>query len=356
MKECYLLLLLGEQERVAEAALMDVSVIVCTWNNPKRLATTLAAIRQCRIPQDMRWELVLTNNGSTDDTRAVAQDFAGELPLVYLEEPRPGLSLAKNAALRTATGRLLVFTDDDVTPCGDWLATYWTAYRDRPSGYYFGGPIGSEYEHGRPAEEILRVAGHAITGLDWGSTARALTESERLYPANWACPAAAMRAVGEFDPRLGLCSSLPKRRVGETFDLMDRLTAIGMSGWYLPEARVLHFVPASKCTVEFLGQNAEAIGSYSVRAARPHRFLIRRPELRQWCAMQGPTLAGVPWPLYVKTLLLAGRWLWLRALGRRAYSEYVALRFCLGRIRGYRELRRTTVAHAAPPEAAGRRP
>ena len=145
---------------------MDVSVIVCTWNNPKRLATTLAAIRQCRIPQDMRWELVLTNNGSTDDTRAVAQDFAGGLPLVYLEEPRPGLSLAKNAALRTATGRLLVFTDDDVTPCGDWLATYWTAYRDRPSGYYFGGPIGSEYEHGRPRRSCawLDMPSRASTG------------------------------------------------------------------------------------------------------------------------------------------------------------------------------------------------
>ena len=335
---------------------MDVSVIVCTWNNSQRLAIALAAIRECHIPLDVRWELVLVNNGSTDDTRTVAQRFAEGLPLVYLEELRPGLSLAKNAALRTAKGRLLIFTDDDVMPCRDWIATYWTAYRDRPSGYYFGGPIGSEYENGRPDEEILLVAGHAITGLDWGFAAKALTESERLYPANWACPAAALRAVGEFDSRLGLCSSLPRRRVGETFDLMDRLTASGMSGWYLPDARVLHFVPAWKCTVKFLGQNAEAIGSYSVRAARPHRFLIRRPELREWCAMRGPAFAGVPWPLYLKTLLLAGRWLRLRASGRRAYAEYVSLRFCLGRMRGYREVRRATVEHPAAAETARRRP
>lgn len=333
---------------------MDVSVIVCTWNNSRRLATTLSAFRECSIPEDLRWELVLTNNGSTDDTPAVGQRFARMLPLVLVDEPRPGLSLAKNAALRIATGRLLIFTDDDVTPGRDWIATYWTAYRDRPSGYYFGGPIDSEYELGPPDEEFLRVAGHAITGLDWGSTARALTESERLYPANWACPAAALRAAGEFDPRLGLCSSLPKRRVGETFDLMDRLTAMGMAGWYLPGARVRHFVPASKCTLRFLGQNAEAIGSYSVRAARPHRFLIRRPELRAWCDRRGFALAGAPWPLYVKTLLLAARWLSLRAGGHRAYPEYVGLRFCLGRIRGYRDLRRVAVEFPASSRAARR--
>jgi len=321
---------------------MDVSVILCTWNNSKRLDVTLNALRGCHIPRDMRWELVLTDNGSTDDTSTVARRFAGLLPLVYVEEPRPGLSLAKNAALKTATGRLLIFTDDDVSPCREWIATYWTAYRDRPSGYYFGGPIQSEFECGPPDEEILRVAGHAITGLDLGAAMKPLSENERVYPANWACPAAALRAIGGFDPRLGLCSSLPRRRVGETFDLMDRLSASGMSGWYLPGARVLHFVPASKCTVKFLGENAEAIGNYSVRAARPHRFLIRRPELTQWCAMEKPAVAGVPWPLYVKTLLLAGRWLRLRALGQRAYAEYVALRFCVGRMRGYREMRKPT--------------
>jgi len=334
---------------------MEVSVIICTWNNSKRLGITLDAIRKCHIPLGMRWELVLTDNGSTDETPAVARRFVGLLPLVCVQERRPGLSRAKNAALATATGQLLIFTDDDVTPCRDWIATYWAAYRNKPSGYYFGGPIQSEFERGRPDEEILRVAGHAITGLDLGSTAKALSESERVYPANWACPAAALRAVDGFDPRLGLCSSLPRRRVGETFDLMDRLTATGMSGWYLPEARVLHFVPASKCTVEFLGENAEAIGSYSVRATRPHRFLIRRPELSQWCAMQGAAVAGVPWPLYVKALLLAGRWLRLRALGRRAYAEYIALRFCAGRMRGYREMGRPAARRGMPAEAPNRR-
>ena len=316
---------------------MDVSVILCTWNNSKRLAITLDALGRCELPRGVTWEIVLVNNNSTDDTSAIAQGFADALPLVYVEEPRQGLSRAKNAGLRVADGGLLIFTDDDVTPFREWVAAYWAAYQERPTGHYFGGPITSEYECGRPVDELLQVAEHSITGLDWGPESRALDDSERFYPANWACPAAAIRAAGEFDTRLGLDSSLETRRVGETFDLMDRLTRLGMSPWYVPAARLMHFVPKTKCTIEFQAQNAEAIGMYSVRAARPHRFLLTRPDLRAWCERRGATIAGIPWPLYVKTAVLAGQWALTRALGRRAYAEYVALRFCLGRRRGYRE-------------------
>jgi hypothetical protein len=319
---------------------MDLSVIMCTWNNPCRLAITLDAVGRCRVPPGLTWELVLANNGSADDVVGVARAFARSLPLVYVEEPRPGLSRAKNAALRKAAGRFLIFADDDVTPCRDWIAAYWTAYTERPAGYYFGGPIVSEYENGPPDGNILRVAGHSITGLDWGFEARALSETERVYPANWGCPAAAIEAAGDFDPDLGLDWSLGRRRVGETFDVMDRLAAFGMSAWYVPEARVTHFVPGVKCTIEAVGQNAEAVGRYSVRAVRPHPFLIRRPHLSDWCARGSLPVAAIPWPLFPMTARLTIRWLAARARGQTGYEQYVSMRFCAGQMKGYRDLRR----------------
>jgi glucosyl-dolichyl phosphate glucuronosyltransferase len=339
----------GGAARPSEAvAPVDASVIICTWNNSRRLALTLEAMGRCVIPDGVRWEVVLVNNGSTDDTRAVARRLAETFPLVYVEEPRPGLSRAKNRGLRAAAGHLLVFADDDVTPCQEWIARYWTAYQERPVGYYFGGPIVSEYEGGPPDGELLRIAGHSIAGLDWGREGRALNESERLYPANWACPAAAIRAAGAFDPDLGLDSSLGKRRIGETFDMMDRLARLGLSPWYTPEARITHFVPRAKVTIDFMGQNAEAIGMYSVRAARPHSFLLRRPELKRWCEKPGMAIAGIPWPLYLRTVILGVRWLSARILGRTGYSDYLALRFCLGRIKGHREQLQKIATGRAP--------
>ena len=82
---------------------MNVSVIICTWNNCRRLAITLDAISQCVIPPNLQWELVLVNNNCTDETQRVAREFANKLPLVYVEEPQQGLSRAKNKGLRVAS-------------------------------------------------------------------------------------------------------------------------------------------------------------------------------------------------------------------------------------------------------------
>ena len=163
---------------------MDLSVVLCTWNNCGRLAITLDAICRCVIPANLKWEIVLVNNNCTDETQRVAHAFAPKLPLRYVEEPRQGLSRAKNAGLKTASGQLIVFTDDDVKPHPEWLVTYWEAYQARPSGCYFGGPITCEYEDRRPDSELLRVASLPVAGVDWGPEARLLGEDQHFLGAN----------------------------------------------------------------------------------------------------------------------------------------------------------------------------
>jgi glucosyl-dolichyl phosphate glucuronosyltransferase len=142
---------------------VDVSVVLCTWNNCGPLAVTLDALCRCIIPANLKWELVLVNNNRTDETQRVAHAFAEKLPLRYVDEPRQGLSRAKNAGLKAASGRLVVFTDDDVRFCPEWLVTYWSAFQERPFGLYFGGPIACEYEDTRLDGELLRVAPLSVT-------------------------------------------------------------------------------------------------------------------------------------------------------------------------------------------------
>lgn len=320
---------------------MDISVVLCTWNNARRLALTLEALARCTIPPGLRWELLLINSGATVDTDMAAQQAPRALPLVYRSADRTGLSHAKNIGVSAARGSLVIFMDDDITPSPEWISAYWDSWRTRGAGHYFGGPIESEYEERHPEGAVLRVAGHSITGVDWGAAPRPLGEHERFYPANWACPRAALGEVGGFDVELGLDASLGRRRVGETFDVMDRLTSVGMIPWYVPEARVRHFVPAFKTTRRFLGENAEAIGVYSARAARPHRFVLRRPRLRALCERHGVTVGGVPWPFYFGTALVGLRCMVSRhGNDASAHEVYLWWRFCLGRLRGLRQLRR----------------
>lgn len=297
-----------------------LSIILSTWNNSQRLAITLDAIARCTIPAGLQWELVLVNNNCTDDTDAVAQAFATRLPLVYVHEPRQGLSRARNAGLRAAAGQLILFTDDDVRPYPEWIATYWAAFQSKPQGYYFGGPIESEFESIRPDPELLPYAPGSVKGLDWGREARMLELGETLFvSANWACPADALRAVGRFDERLGLDPSSHRLKVGEESDLMQRLQAMGLKPWYLPEARIRHFVPARKCKLRHIAARREASG-YMWARYRPDHDL---PQVPDW--------------MYKVAVKLWWRWLKERLRGRKAYQEYMEYRTMVGRIKGLRD-------------------
>ena len=57
-------------------------------------------------------------------------------------ESRPGLSHARNRAIAEATGDYILWTDDDVTVCRDWLVAYADAFRKWPDAVGFGGPSG----------------------------------------------------------------------------------------------------------------------------------------------------------------------------------------------------------------------
>jgi glycosyltransferase involved in cell wall biosynthesis len=320
---------------------VDVSVVVCTWNNCRRLARTLEAIERCAVPPGVAWELVLVDSGCTDDTPAVARAAAARLPLVSVAEPRPGLSRARNAGVRAVSGTLVVFTDDDVTPVPEWLALYWRAFREHPRPAFFGGPVAPDYEAGPPAPHLLPLASLPIAGLDWGPVPRRLAPHERFLGANWACPREALRRAGDFDVRLGLDASLGRRRVGEEWDMMERLRALGLEPWYLPDVAVRHFVPRHKCRLPYLAGNWAAHGhAAALRDVGDTPFLQSRPELRAACR-DGAGLGGVPWHVGVRALRAALRAVFARARGERAWAEaYAAWRFHVGVIRGYRERRR----------------
>ena len=99
-----------------------VTVVVATRNRAPLLRETLDALVAQRWT-DGRGEIIVADNASTDDTRAVVEAAASAPgPTIrYLYVNRPGKSHAVNAALAQARGDPLVFTDDDVVPEPEWL-------------------------------------------------------------------------------------------------------------------------------------------------------------------------------------------------------------------------------------------
>jgi GT2 family glycosyltransferase/SAM-dependent methyltransferase len=94
-----------------------VSVIVCTRNRPDQLERCLLSLLEITDkPQEI---IVVDNEPSDSATRVVVERF----PIItYVAEPRPGLSRARNAGLREATGDIIAFTDDDTRVHPDWIS------------------------------------------------------------------------------------------------------------------------------------------------------------------------------------------------------------------------------------------
>ena len=260
---------------------MDISVIICTWNNSRRLAITLEALSHCTIPAAVSWELVLVNNNCSDDTDGVVAGFQDKVPLVYVKEPIQGVSRARNAGLMAASGQLILFTDDDITPCPEWISEYWRAYLKRPRGFFFGGPVESEFEGKKPDPDILAVAPESVKGLYYSDQEKECVNAY-FIGAGWAAPAEAIKSVGGFDVKKGPNPSMGKVLLGDETDVMQKLKDKGLRAWYLPGARVTHFVPRDKCTLRHIGLRWQAYGHYlSERYGKDIQAgVIRRIPLR----------------------------------------------------------------------------
>ncbi|MGH7019681.1 MAG: glycosyltransferase family A protein, partial [Brevundimonas sp.] len=89
------------------------SVIVCTRNRVGALQNCLASIVQAfAFADELSCELILIDNGSTDDTSRWANDYLSRSGVSFrvVREEKPGLAIARNAGLRHAVGDLLIFT------------------------------------------------------------------------------------------------------------------------------------------------------------------------------------------------------------------------------------------------------
>src|SRR5438045_3928104 len=120
-----------------------VTVLICTWNRSALLAETLESLARMNIPNGLRWEVVIVDNNSSDNTRQIVTKRSRDFPttLVYVFERRQGKSIAMNAGLEHARAPIVAFADDDVRFCAEWLTSIVEALDANPHVSYVGGPV-----------------------------------------------------------------------------------------------------------------------------------------------------------------------------------------------------------------------
>lgn len=119
---------------------MKINVILSTRNRASLLDGTLSGFTNLNV-ENLSWKIIVVDNGSSDETPQILQKYSKRLPLVTLEEKRPGKNLALNKALKIVDSEWIVFTDDDIVPDSMWLRELMNATSRWPEHYIFGGTI-----------------------------------------------------------------------------------------------------------------------------------------------------------------------------------------------------------------------
>lgn len=96
---------------------MDASVVIPARNAGATLGATLSGL--ARQTTRARFEVIVVDDRSTDDTAAVAAD--SELPVKVLRGAGRGPAAARNLGARSAGGAALAFVDADCVPEPGWL-------------------------------------------------------------------------------------------------------------------------------------------------------------------------------------------------------------------------------------------
>jgi glycosyltransferase involved in cell wall biosynthesis len=201
---------------------MFVTVISTVLNEGeaiRRLMDSLAA--QTRPPD----EVIIVDGGSTDDTVAILQGYAGCLPLRVLVEPGANISRGRNLAIQAAAGDVIASVDAGVWLEPDWLAHLVAPFTD-------------------PSRQLQAVAGFftpdPCTPFEVALGATTLPTLAEVNPATFlpssrsvAFTRAAWHTAGGYPEWLDYCEDL-------IFDLRLR-AATGPFGW-APDA-IAHFRP-----------------------------------------------------------------------------------------------------------------
>jgi hypothetical protein len=228
------------------------TVVIAAFNAERFLGQALASVAAQR---GVAVELVVVDDGSTDDTAGVARRFAGA-PLRLLQQANRGVSAARNAGLAAAQGEFVLFLDAD-----DWLLE---------------GALARLVEALQAAPDTVAAYGEAVRateegvlkGADWGplfaprpsgQVLRELLQYNFILTGTICARTEVVRAAGGFAGHLRLC---------EDWALWCTLAAEGPLVYVVP--------PAVSAYRETAGSACDRLGSSlaETEAAIAHVFAM----------------------------------------------------------------------------------
>jgi hypothetical protein len=158
-----------------------VSIITALHNKEAYVADTIGSVLAQTLPD---WELIVVENGSTDDGPVIVRQFSD--PRIRLVvSPRQGPGAARNFGLRLAAGEWILFLDADDLIKRDYLECRLAAANHAPEAKIVAGPW-HEFEDGNPGVRNFR---HPVGWMQ----ERSILDASSFAYAPWVIHAALAR-------------------------------------------------------------------------------------------------------------------------------------------------------------------
>ncbi len=238
---------------------IEVSVIICTYNRDKYIYQTLEHIACNGFPSE-RYEIILIDNNSTDQTAAECQRFScnfADLNFHYFTETQQGLSFARNRGIQEAQGEILLFLDDDAFMQKNYLHRLVLYLKNHPDAAAFGGKITPFYENGQIPEWMSKWTYSWVSAIDKGNKVCLFKGHSYPIGANMGFRRSAIPGTG-FNTALG--RNKGNLMGGEEKDIFNRMKSQNAQLYYFPDIEVLHVIPEKRTTREYIRQMALGIG------------------------------------------------------------------------------------------------
>jgi glycosyltransferase involved in cell wall biosynthesis len=234
----------------------QLTVAIPTYNGADRLPEVLDRLRRQTGTENIRWEVLVVDNNSSDGTAAVVQKFQenwlSDVALRCVVETQQGAAFARKRAISESQAELVGFLDDDNVPELTWVAEAVSFSQEYPKAGAYGSQIHAVFEV-EPPPSFYRIKPYfAITEL--GENPRLYQTKNNLLP-----PSAGLVVRREtwqkFVPDHCILSGRVEGSMltGEDLEALSHIQRKSdWEIWYNPRMEIDHKIPKKRLELDYL--------------------------------------------------------------------------------------------------------
>ena len=246
---------------------MGISVVICCYNSNLVIEKTLEHL-QNQVFEDEKWEVIVVDNNSNDNTSKIAEDFwATNAPrnvqFRLISEPSPGLSYARVKGMKAAQYPIISFVDDDNHVPSNWIS-YLTKAFQKPEVGILGCTANGIFEQ-EPPEWYEKNKNAFATGSMYDFPFVDVTEIGAVYGAGMTLRKEIFTKLNEakWQPLLSGRKGNSLSGSDDT-ELVMAAKLLGYRIFYTNEIQIGHYILSSRLTWDRLKKLTEGFGSADV--------------------------------------------------------------------------------------------